>query len=271
MRVLEKFVIISVINIVIVTIPTNITNATPSDIYSINKIVKHAPTLIEPNLFNDLQSRLNHSPTQPTWYTYIYNIFEKLYPQFQSESQTQVHMCRKEQTFNDDSLIIISSNNTLIKPSRGYDQERIQVFIIEKSTPNAYALPSPDRIFISRSLLELIENESELAFVIAHEMAHIKYHHFSPHLPIILNEAQLARIALIHQSWEYEADNEALRLIQGAGFAPESSVSLLKRLSEYENTYSHKKAERPFHNHPTIEQRVSAVKYRLNSLMLAGN
>jgi predicted Zn-dependent protease len=51
-----------------------------------------------------------------------------------------------------------------------------QFFVVQDATPHAFALPG-GYIFVTSSLLALVENEAQLAGVLAHEVGHVAAHH----------------------------------------------------------------------------------------------
>ena len=122
--------------------------------------------------------------------------------------------------------------------------------VMHDNSPNAVALPG-GFLFVSHSLAELCERQpDELAFVIAHEMAHVIRRHVWERM---LNEAALrvasavtARagrlggwfrqqgLGLLRSAYsmdsELEADELGLRLVTAAGFAPAGALVFLQRL-----------------------------------------
>lgn len=75
--------------------------------------------------------------------------------------------------------------------------------VINDNTPNAWALPG-GKIAVNRGLLVELDNEAELAAVIAHEIVHAAARHtaFVMQLNILL-EAALSGIALATRDYEY--------------------------------------------------------------------
>lgn len=214
------------------------------------------------------------SSTTTSWYERIHQVFQKLYPQYNGEFSPR----------DTDSLVCINNGSwekfgpplmeevtqlSFLPEHANYEQQHIQISILEHAFPNAYALPkstvanTPPQIFISIGLLELVHDESELAFILAHEMAHLRFGHFSPHVPsLILGAKQLAHIALIHQAWEHAADDEALLMLTSAGYSPQAALSLLSRLAHLDRMTLGQSASFT-RRHPAIEQRLSALSYRL--------
>jgi len=65
---------------------------------------------------------------------------------------------------------------TLVAANSDVPDIQFRFFILDISQPNGYACPG-GYIFITKGMLQLIENEAELAFVLAHEIAHISRFH----------------------------------------------------------------------------------------------
>lgn len=89
------------------------------------------------------------------------------------------------------------------------------------NTSAPLALSSADHtIFLSVGLLRMLNTEDELAFVLAHELAHK-----------ILNHSDLLDS---NTRLEIEADNLALKIVNDAGYNPLYALSATKNI--YENT-----------------------------------
>jgi predicted Zn-dependent protease len=58
----------------------------------------------------------------------------------------------------------------------GRDQFNYEFFIVEDSTPNAFALPG-GKVFVNTGMLELMHSEAELAGLLGHEVAHTVLSH----------------------------------------------------------------------------------------------
>ncbi|MFZ0559309.1 MAG: M48 family metalloprotease [Methylovirgula sp.] len=88
--------------------------------------------------------------------------------------------------FVDDMLVKLA--NASDNPGQPY-----KVTILNSPIVNAFALP-PDKIYVTRGLLALANDASELAAVMAHEIGHITAHH------ALLRAEQEKRAALISQA-----------------------------------------------------------------------
>lgn len=158
---------------------------------------------------------------------------------------------------------------------------------VRKDEFNAVALPG-GFVFVMRPLLELCEwNEQEIAFVLAHEMAHVLLRHAINRL--MASSAICAGLAkfpiggllgmgilqvameLLNQGHsreqELEADRLAVRLANFAGFDPEAGKRLMLRFSALPSerwlgsTY--------FSSHPPAEVRIQHIEKNVLELRKA--
>jgi len=98
---------------------------------------------------------------------------------------------------------------------------------------------------------------AEIAFVLAHEMAHIRLDHFAPSFPFaVLTSAQLEHIVEVRQDWEYAADGIATDAIANAGYARSAGLSILERISEFELSSQAMASS----SHPNLRDRLTAMK-----------
>jgi len=169
--------------------------------------------------------------------------------------------------------------------------------IVNMIEPNAFALPG-GYIYVSRGLLELTNSESELANVLAHEIAHVSERH-SVEREAQQKAAQVLSIlgmiagavagdgraaaaaGMFGQSWmaaysrdqEREADELGQDFALRAGFNPEGMSDFLHTLDNW--TRLSRGASRQasyFDSHPTTPERVAKASTRALSLLgHAGN
>ena len=159
--------------------------------------------------------------------------------------------------------------------------------------PNAFALPNGS-IYVTTGLLTLIDNESQLAAIIAHELTHVMRRHtyvynrsnrkkflsmnvmsmigaFAPGgvvgavITIVTTVAPFIMMATIYgysRDLEREADLKGIDMMISAEYAPEEMVNVMKLLNkdfEGENI-------RLFYNdHPALDERIKYLSSYLGS------
>lgn len=143
---------------------------------------------------------------------------------------------------------------------------RFQVLHVD--TPNAFALPG-GFVFISEGLLRLCRHdEPQVAFVLAHEMAHITCGHVKAR---ILADAALSwstsRLSgsgpllreLLSKGYarqqEFEADRVGKQFLVAAGFDPFAAERLMKRLEHA--TGNSGQRDEYFSTHPSFPDRIA--------------
>jgi hypothetical protein len=174
----------------------------------------------------------------------------------------------------------IAVNSDLIVP--------VKVFVMESEEINAFALPG-GYLFLNTGLIEKAENESELAGVIAHELAHVTARHGAKLMKraaiagIIYQVAQVAAmiatggvvgvgtyyalqygffglglaldLALLGVSREYEAEADQLGVQYAwrAGYDPHGFITLFDRMASEEG---HVRSASFFRTHPPFFDRI---------------
>lgn len=131
-------------------------------------------------------------------------------------------------------------------PSRSY-----QVTILNSPLVNAFALPD-GRLYVTRGLLALANDESEIAAVMAHEMAHVLAKHAAQRAELERRSTIASRVAAeflqsraagdvvaaqglvslagFSRAQELEADEAGVAMIAKAGFDPEGAARFLAAL-----------------------------------------
>ncbi|MFA4016058.1 MAG: hypothetical protein RUDDFDWM_001159 [Candidatus Fervidibacterota bacterium] len=157
---------------------------------------------------------------------------------------------------------------------------RCRVLVTDAPFANAIALPTGD-VLITEGMLSLLHTTDEIAFVLAHELAHILrgdaqclqrlYGQGLNQLPIepaldktLITEglnilATLAR-SIYSQELECSADEIAVKLMADAGFDTRAALDVLERLSQSGSAHQTVWAI----THPSVEQRLQ----RLSSMQL---
>ncbi|MCR9187227.1 MAG: M48 family metallopeptidase [Alteromonadaceae bacterium] len=133
-----------------------------------------------------------------------------------------------------------------------------EIAVFENATPNAFALPG-GKIGVHSGLLELAENQAQLATVIGHEIAHVLADHGNERLTQELGlQAEMLLVGLFTESeiaenqiqqalgigaqlgitlpfsraHEEEADLMGLEIMARAGFEPGQSVRLWQNMAQ---------------------------------------
>ncbi len=161
-------------------------------------------------------------------------------------------------------------------------QRRWRFAVVQSDSVNAFAAPG-GYVLLSSGLMKLLDSEHELAFVLAHEIAHVdRQHHYK-----VIRRQQLAATALrelnegekdedvtrlatasaqvyargLDRRAEFEADGLGVEIMTRAGYDPAAAVDVLARLMALQG--NDPRAELLFSTHPSPGE-------RLDQLMAAG-
>ena len=129
--------------------------------------------------------------------------------------------------------------------------ESFQITILNSPAVNAFALPN-GRLYVTRGLLALGNDTSEIAAVLSHEIAHVTLRHASQRSELqarstlikrvtedVLNDAKEAAmmqnqsrstLASFSRSQEFEADQAGVKVLARAGFDPYGAPRFLVAL-----------------------------------------
>jgi predicted Zn-dependent protease len=143
----------------------------------------------------------------------------------------------------------------LVKASERPDQA-YAVTLLDSPVVNAFALPN-GRLYVTRGLVALASDTSEVAAVLAHEMAHVTLNHATARSELELRSALVSRVVadvlndpdtgaqLQHQSrfalarfsreQELEADATGVRTLAKAGYDPFAAGRFLTALNRSTN------------------------------------
>lgn len=159
----------------------------------------------------------------------------------------------------------IASVGNLVVAASDVPDIGFRFFVLDIPQPNAYACPG-GIVFITKGMLQNLQNEAELAFVLAHEIAHIskfhgiaeaekRKHHiaaesafdeldfetqdaFSDKGKEVEQELEQEIFKMFESliqgrldQYEREADYFAIMYMARAGYEPQASITLLNRLS----------------------------------------
>jgi predicted Zn-dependent protease len=165
--------------------------------------------------------------------------------------------------------------------------------ILRDPQPNAFALPNGS-IYVTTGLITLLDNESQLAAIIAHELTHVMRRHTYVHnrsnrkkfltmnvmsavgalapggivgavITVVTTVAPFIMVATIYgysRDLERDADHKGIDMMISAEYSPEEMVNVLKLLDEDiegENI-------RLFYNdHPSLDERIKYLSSYLGA------
>jgi predicted Zn-dependent protease len=163
--------------------------------------------------------------------------------------------------------------------------------VLNNPVPNAWALPG-GKIAINRGLLSLLEDESELAAVLAHEVVHAAARHSASQMTrstfigigsqIVTVAAQTegygdlanmatqlgggAWLARYGRSAELESDYYGMEYMARAGYSPDGAVRLQELFVSLKDGKSQDLLSQLFASHPPSQERVAANIERATTL-----
>ncbi len=173
-----------------------------------------------------------------------------------------------------------------MRVAKASDREMPYEFtLVSSDVPNAFALPG-GKIFITAGLFERMQNERQLAAVLAHEVGHVAYRHNVHQIQRQIGFQVLAGIAgqvagehgqaassitkvvssMANLSYtrddEYEADAIGIEYAHRAGYNPWGMVGLLTVLQKLSNDDGGKLDEM-FRTHPLTQNRIDQARETL--------
>ncbi|MCS6786154.1 MAG: M48 family metalloprotease [Thiobacillaceae bacterium] len=168
-------------------------------------------------------------------------------------------------------------------------------FAVRDPTINAFALPG-GHIGVHTGLISAVRSESELAAVLAHEIAHVTQNHVARMLEAQKSASLASLVALaiailaartdsqvsqaaatvgsaltVQQQLDYsrdferEADRVGLNILTQAGFAPQAMVSFFERL-QAQSRVLETHAPAYLRTHPLTYQRIADLQNRVGEL-----
>ncbi len=171
-------------------------------------------------------------------------------------------------------------------------ERRFRFETYEANEPNAFALPG-GFVFVSGSILKLClvpgaaaPQVDQAAFVVAHEIGHVLYGHAIERLAASSAATLARRVApaggtlgvwlantglrfletAYSRNQELEADRFAVRLSAAAGYDPQASLQLFRRLAEISRSADVSGLGRYFSTHPDFNLRIESIRRCLAEL-----
>ncbi len=164
-------------------------------------------------------------------------------------------------------------------------------FIVDTDQVNAFALPG-GYIYVDRGLIQRTSNVSELAGVLAHEVAHVALRHGARNLERQMRTSGMSQLlwrkilgrgpVLDQQAlrlgthlWtashsrndEAAADREAVKYLIATGVDPNGMVQLFEELMREEQANPHDAGAEWFSTHPNTASRLQATTQAIRELM----
>jgi Putative Zn-dependent protease, contains TPR repeats len=154
--------------------------------------------------------------------------------------------------------------------------------VLDSPVQNAFAAPG-GIVFISRGLLNILDNEAELAAVLAHEVGHVAEKHALKSIrraQFLQGAASITAATMkgskgqqfesmigdmqstlfdkgLDQGMEFEADQAALETTYRTGYDPSAMTTVLEKLKRQEATAV--KSGSWFSTHPPLDERLARV------------
>jgi len=170
----------------------------------------------------------------------------------------------------------------------------VRLTILNSPAINAFALPSGD-LFLTRGIITLANDQSELAAVIAHELAHVTADHArqrqrqaraaalarrvsdvvdDPAIKLETRETADVSLAAFSQRQELQADEIGVRTLAKAGFDPFAAARFLGSMARYAALpdISATTTKRPgfLSSHPSTPSRVANARHVARSFGAPG-
>lgn len=152
---------------------------------------------------------------------------------------------------------------------------KYQYTVIKENEVNAYAVAG-GKMLIHSKLIDFVDSEDELAFVIAHEIAHNELKHcikkiqyavranqINPTLGDIVSEAYQIYDMPFSKDEEFAADELGVKLLKKAGFKKDGAIRFFEKLAVLEKKYGQDKRDALndfVSSHPTAEKRKLRVQ-----------
>lgn len=152
--------------------------------------------------------------------------------------------------------------------------------IDDNETVNAFSLAGGN-IWVTSGLLNAVENDDELAFVIAHEISHEDRKHNMRRVQILFRAKEFGGeeaeyFAMIAQNLatmpfakyqEFEADEWGAYLMHKAGYDTKGAIDFFNKLAQISGDEGEKDLGYIFRTHPYTKDRISNLnKYIKNNL-----
>ena len=163
-----------------------------------------------------------------------------------------------------------------------------QFAILDSPVQNAFAVPG-GVIFVSRALVSILDNEAELAAVIAHEIGHVSAKHAlksTQRAQLLQGVGSITAASVggekgkkivsavgdmqtvlfdkgLDKEMEFEADMAAMETSYRTGYDPSAMIRVLQKLQKLEASSKDKKGSW-FSTHPPLSERIARLQAQLH-------
>ncbi len=150
--------------------------------------------------------------------------------------------------------------------------------VVKSDAINAFAMPG-GYVLLAAGLLKTLDSEDELAFIVAHEIAHVARRHYyqvvqrqrlaeqaAKGLQAVSQDGDTAKLAQasgqvyargLDKGAEFEADRLGVEIMTRAGYDPAAAFSVLEKLQRLKG--DDPRAELLFSTHPSPAERLDML------------
>ena len=172
---------------------------------------------------------------------------------------------------------VTAVGDRVVRSITGYEVAyQFHFYVLDNSEVFAFALPG-GYVYVSRALLAVANDESEVAAVLAHEISHVILRHgarrsqFAAERPATGRSEAAAAMHAFTTEQEFEADAVGVRLIAAAGYDPTAQARFLNAIEAEGNVaaaYGMAPPAPTDATHPDIPDRVAAASRVARSVVI---
>jgi tetratricopeptide (TPR) repeat protein len=131
-----------------------------------------------------------------------FELREKEIGELEQAAQIDRMLARRGHLHDDEALqdYVRALGRTLVPPDFADPRIRLEFLLLRSPEAGAFALPNGS-VYVSLGLLALLENEAQLAFVLAHEITHVTRHHYFVHKRVYKGRVMGRQAFLVDPSW----------------------------------------------------------------------